>query len=724
MTLNLTVFKSTCHNLSIVQITQGVKMFEKVGHAVVHRRKSVLALFIVALIGLGVLAGLAVPRLSGGGYSNPNSDSAKAFKYLSDTFDVKDPAVILEVKSSTSINDPAVVAAARALEKSVAAEPGVAKTLSYWSAGGTPTLASKDQKAAFLFVYSAEKDPVNAKPLGKLMATKYDGTFQGIRVYVGGFATFNSAISEKISKDLAVAEGISIPLIFVLLLFVFGGLIASATPLIVGVSAIIGALAIIYLISLVTGVSIFALNLITGMGLGLGIDYALLMVNRFREEIHHGQDIETAIVNTVRTAGKTVFYSGLTVIVTLASLTFFPLMFLKSFGYAGMAVVATAVIAALLPFPAILALIGHRIDKFVVRRSAITPKSDGRWAQTARFVMRRPVAVVLVSLTVLAIIASPVRNIVFSQADPRVMPSSSPIAIANAMATADFPGQEGNPVQFIIPNGVNVEPEISAYEAKIAMVPGVIRVGPEQVVGTAVRFTAVHSMNPRTNEAQALIIKIRAINAPAGTLVGGVAADYTDTQGGIAKTLPWALGWIALGVLVLLFLFTGSIILPIKAVILNVISLAAMMGALTWIFIDGHLTWLVGSFTNTHSIDTSMIILISVVTFGLSMDYELFLLSRIKEEHESGMNNEDAVATGLQRSARIITAAAILLAIVFAAFITSGVTNIKTLGFGVAFAVILDATVVRGLLVPALMRLFGERNWWAPRWMKRFVINH
>lgn len=699
-------------------------MFEKLGHSIVKRRKSVLALFIVALIGLGVLAGLAVPRLSGGGYSDPNSDSAKAEKYVINTFHVKDPAVVLEVKSPTSITDPAVVASATALEKSVAAEKGVEKTLSYWSAGGAPTLASKDQKAAYLFVYSTENDPINAKSIGKLIATKYDGNFQNLRVYVNGIAAFNSALSDKISKDLALAEEISVPLIFILLLFVFGGLIASATPLIVGVSAIIGSLAIIYLVSLATGVSIFALNLITGMGLGLGIDYALLMVNRFREELHHGADVESAIVNTVRTAGKTVFYSGITVIITLAALTFFPLMFLKSFGYAGMAVVATAIAAALIPFPAILALIGHRIDKYVVRKSAITPKSDGRWAQTARFVMRRPVAVVVLSLTALAVIASPIRNIVFSQADARVMPASSPLAIANAMAEKDFPGQEGNPIEFIIPNAVTVDTKVTEYEAKIAALKGIVRVTEPQGVGTVVRFSAVHSMQPRSNEAQALIKQIRAIPASAGTLVGGVAADYTDTQDGIAKTLPLAFGWIAIGVLILLFLFTGSVILPIKAVILNVISLAAMMGALTWIFIDGHMTWLVGSFTNTHTIDTSMVILISVVTFGLSMDYEVFLLSRIKEEHESGMGNEDAVATGLQRSARIITAAALLLAIAFAAFITSGVTNIKTLGFGVAFAVLVDATVVRGLLVPALMRLFGERNWWAPKWMKRFSISH
>jgi len=427
----------------------------------------------------------------------------------------------------------------------------------------------------------------------------------------------------------------------------------------------------------------------------------------------------------VKTAGKTVFYSGITVIITLTSLTFFPLMFLKSFGYAGISVVAMAILTALLPFPAILALIGKRIDKFVVRKSAITPKADGRWAQTARFVMKRPVSIVIVSLVILGVIASPIRNIVFSEADARVMPASSPLAIANAMATQDFPGQTGNPIEFVIPNGTSQEAAIQAYEAQVATVKGVIHVVlPEQVVGTTVRFAAIHSMGPRTNEAQKMIQALRALPAPKGTLIGGVAADYTDTQAGIAKTLPWAFGWIALGVLILLFLFTGSLILPIKAVILNVLSLAAMMGALTWIFIDGHMTWLVGSFTNTHSIDTSMVILVSVVTFGLSMDYEVFLLSRIKEEHESGMKNEDAVATGLQRSARIITAAALLLAIVFAAFITSGVSNIKTLGFGVAFAILLDASLVRGLLVPALMRLFGERNWWAPKWMKRFTINH
>jgi RND superfamily putative drug exporter len=231
-------------------------------------------------------------------------------------------------------------------------------------------------------------------------------------------------------------------------------------------------------------------------------------------------------------------------------------------------------------------------------------------------------------------------------------------------------------------------------------------------------------MLPRTPEAQALIHNVRNIAAPAGTLVGGVAADYTDSQDGISRTLPWSLGWIILSVLILIFIFTGSIILPIKAVLLNFLSLGATMGALTWVFIDGHMQWLIGSFTLTGTLDTSIVILIAVVVFGLSMDYELFLLSRIREEHLAGKGNIESVATGLQRSARIITAAAVLLAVVFAAFVTSGVTSIKSMGFGVALAVILDATIVRGLLVPALMRLFGERNWWAPKWMQRFTLHH
>ncbi len=699
-------------------------MFEKLGSLIVKRKRLIFSLFIVAIFSAGAIGTSVFGKLDSGGYNDPKSDSAKAFEYLTDVFKVKDPAVVLVVETTNGVNDPAVVATVAKLEQSIKGEAGVGSTLSYWSAGGAPTLKSSDENSAFLFIYSEDIEWDNVQSLGKRIQEKYEGKFENLTVYASGTGVFAHAINTKIADDLKLSEAISIPLTFILLVFVFGGLVASAMPLLVGVSAILGSLLVIYLLTLFTGVSVFALNLITGLGLGLGIDYSLLVVNRFREELHSGKSVDEAIKRTVATAGKTVFYSGLTVVITLASLMLFPLMFLKSFGYAGVTVVIMAVLGALIALPALLAILGKRIDKAVVRKGALTPKEDGRWAQTARFVMRKPVSVVVLSLILLTVLAAPIKNIVFSQVDSRVLPASNPAAYAAQLITERFPGQEGNPIEVIIPGGANKIEQINNYTKEIAKVAGVVRVGEPQVLGNDVRVIAIHDMGPRTPAAEVLIKEIRSIPSPDQTLIGGVAADYADTQIGIAKTMPWALTWIAIGVLILLFVFTGSLILPIKAVILNILSLAATLGVITWIFVDGNLKWLVGDFTTTGSVDTGSIILVAVVAFGLSMDYELFLLSRIKEEHDAGRSNIESVATGLQRSARIITAAAGLLAIVFASFVLSGVTSIKMLGFGVAFAIILDATLVRALLVPALMRLFGERNWWAPRSLKRFTIDH
>jgi RND superfamily putative drug exporter len=699
-------------------------MFEKLGSLIVKRKRLIFSLFIVAIFSAGAIGTSVFGKLDSGGYNDPKSDSAKAFEYLTDVFKVKDPAVVLVVETTNGVNDPAVVATAAKLEQSIKGEAGVGSTLSYWSAGGAPTLKSSDENSAFLFIYSEDVEWDNVQSLGKRIQEKYDGKFENLTIYASGTGVFAHAINTKIADDLKLSEAISIPLTFILLVFVFGGLVASAMPLLVGVSAILGSLLVIYLLTLVTGVSVFALNLITGLGLGLGIDYSLLVVNRFREELASGKSVDEAIKRTVATAGKTVFYSGLTVVITLASLMLFPLMFLKSFGYAGVTVVIMAVLGALIALPALLAILGKRIDKAVVRKGALKPKEDGRWAQTARFVMRKPVSVVVLSLVILTVLAAPIKNIVFSQVDSRVLPASNPAAYASQLITERFPGQEGNPIEIIVPNGASKVEQINNYTKEIAKVDGVVRVGEPQILGNDVRVIAIHDMGPRTPAAEALIKQIRLIPSPDQTLIGGVAADYADTQIGIARTMPWALTWIAIGVLILLFVFTGSLILPIKAVILNILSLAATLGAITWIFVNGNLKWLVGDFTTTGSVDTGSIILVAVVAFGLSMDYELFLLSRIKEEHDAGRSNVESVATGLQRSARIITAAAGLLAIVFASFVLSGVTSIKMLGFGVAFAIILDATLVRALLVPALMRLFGERNWWAPKSLKRFTVDH
>jgi RND superfamily putative drug exporter len=700
-------------------------MFEALGHFIFRNRKRVLALSILTVILAGGVGSLVFPKLSSGGYSNPKSDSARADAYVTNTFHIKDPAISIVVDTKgRSLSNPTVIADEAALEKSVAGLATVTKTVSYWSAGNTSSLASSDGHAGYLLIYTSAVDPTTSTDLASQLQKSYDGSYKSLSIYVGGGSTIYNAISTKIKKDLGVAEAISIPLTFLFLLFIFGGLISSAMPLVVGVSAILGTFFFLYIISLFTGVSIFALNLTTGMGLGLGIDYSLLIVNRFREELHAGNSVEESIVQTVATAGRTVFFSGITVFVTLASLLFFPLMFLRSFGYAGVAVVAMAVLGALIPLPAMLAILGTRIDSFVVRKSAITPKSDGRWAATARFVMKRPVAIVLACLVVLGIFAAPLKDIAFSQVDSRALPATNPAAMADAQSLARFSSQEASPIHLIIPHASANAALIPGYLAAVAKISNVVGVGKESTANDFLSVDLYDKVGARTNAAQSMITAIRAVKAPAGTLVGGAAADYTDTQEGIAHTMPLAFGWIALSVLILLFLFTGSIILPIKAVLLNVVSLSASLGLVTWIFIDGHMTWLVGKFTNVGSLDTGMVILTAVVTFALSMDYEVFLLSRIKEEHDGGHSNIESVATGLQRSARIITAAALLLAVVFAAFITSGVTSIKILGLGVAFAVLVDATIVRALLVPALMRLFGDLNWWAPKALKRFSIKH
>ena len=698
-------------------------MFARLGHLAVRRKMLVV---IASAVIVGVAAGLGslvFARLSSGGYSDPGSDSAKVSTYLHGTLGVKDPGVVLIVDGGkANVNE--ISATALKIEGEVKSESGVERTLSYWSAGNAPELASKDGKAGYIFVYLTSTQMDKSTQIAAVLQGKYDKQIDSVRVYATGYSIFAHSVNSRISKDLAKSESIAIPLTFIALAFVFGGLIAAGMPLVVGISAILGSFFLVWLVSLVTDVSIFALNLITGLGLGLGIDYALLIVNRFREELHAGKSVEESVVKTMDTAGRTVFFSGLTVAVTLGSLVLFPQFFLKSFAYAALAVVFLAVTGALTTLPALLAIAGPRIDKYVVRKSALTPKEDGRWATTARFVMRRPVAVVVVVLALLAIIAAPIRGVAFSQVDDRVLPKSDKAAIAAQVQRDRFPGNEANPIEIIIPKASSQSAALVTYSQELAKISGIIQVAPPIVTSDTARIQAISSVSPRTPDGEKQINAIRAIDPPSGTLVGGVAADYTDSQSGIARTLPWVFLWIGVSVLILLFLFTGSIILPIKAILLNMISLTVTIGVLTWIFIDGHFANLLGGFTLTGTLDTSTLLLIAVLTFGLSMDYELFLLSRIKEEHLAGRSTIDSVATGLQRSARIISAAAVLLAIVFASFITSGVTLVKMMGFGVAFAIILDATLIRGLLVPALMRLFGEANWWAPKSLKRFSIKH
>jgi RND superfamily putative drug exporter len=700
-------------------------MFESLGHFINKRSKSVLVFFVVGIILAGFFGFQAFSRFDSGGYTDPNSDSAKAQEILMQEFDVKQPSLVLAVGSKEkSIDDLSVAKSAAELEQEIKNEPSVEEVISYWSAGKAPFLKSEDGQSGLIFVYYKTTDFTEADKLGGEFQEKYDETYKDLDVYISGASVFANAINGRIQDDLKIAEAIAIPLTFLLLLIIFGAMVASAMPLVIGVTSIIGTFFVMYLLTFVTDVSVFVLNLTTGLGLGLGIDYALLMVNRFREELAKGVRKEKAIVNTLKTAGKTVFYSGLTVVVTLLSLTFFPLNFLKSMGYAGASVVTLAVLGALIPLPAIMSLLGKNINKGRIRKNAFTNLEKGRWSTFARFVMRKPITILALSSAILILFISQITNVKFGQVDTDVLPKTDRAYISSDFIAQEFPGEEGAPIEFVFPNGSNNLPEIRQYLNLVNQTEGITRVGEPLVSGDFVRAEAIQSIKPRTPEGESLIQQLRDIPTSQQTLIGGQAADYADTQGAIRDNLGIVIAWIMITIFILLFAFTGSIILPIKAVLLNFISLAATIGALTWVFIEGNLKSLIGDFNVNGTIDTNMLVLVSVVAFGLSMDYEVFLLSRIKEEHDAGKSNVDAVALGLQKSARIITAAALILAIVFAAFLTSGVTSIKLLGFGVAFAILIDATLIRALLVPALMRLFGEYNWWAPKSLKRFQIKH
>ena len=716
-------------------------MYERLGHLAVRRRKTVVTAFLVVLVAFGAFGFQVFGNLSSQGYSDPGSESSIASERIIDDFGAEEPFVVLVVDSDSSVDSPNVAAAVSSIVASVQQEPEVSSVQSYWSTGAA-SLRSTDGKAGLVLIYAKNIEADNINDLGAQFAAKYSSSSSSnelpsqangvVTVHVSGLAAVSHAITNNIQNDLKFAEAIAIPVTLVLLLFVFGSLVAAGLPLMLGGSAIVGAFFVLWLITQFTDVSVFALNLVTGFGLGLGIDYALLIINRFREELKRGLDTESAVVTSLATAGRTVTISGLTVALTLSSLFVFPMYFLKSFAFAGIAVVVMAVIASLTVLPATLGWLGARVDKGKVLRRDLAPRDEGMWATIARVVMRRPAVVALGAVLVLGFFALPATNASFNQVDDRVLPASDPVAIAAALSRDRFNGNESSPTEVVLPT--TSASTANSVAAAISLLPDIVRVqtsesvfaggavvspnpaGGSYVISDAQRVVVISDVPSRTQAGADMVASIRALpELPEGTLVGGAAAVYADSQSAIVGGLPLAVALIALFTFIILFLFTGSLLLPIKAILLNLLSLSATLGVLVYIFQEGHFTWLTGDFVVTGGLDTSTLTLIAVVAFGLSMDYEVFLLSRIKEEHDAGKDTTESVALGLQRSGRIITAAALLLAIVFATFITAGVTSIKMLGLGVAFAILLDATVVRGLLVPAFMRIAGKWNWWAPR---------
>jgi putative drug exporter of the RND superfamily len=570
------------------------------------------------------------------------------------------------------------------------------------------------------------------------------GERDGVTVLGGGIGNAYQQVNDQTKNDLAMAEGIAIPITVVVLIWVFGSLIAALLPLAVGLSAIIGTMAILRGLAALTDVSIYALNMTTAMGLALAIDYSLFVVSRFREETANGASSADAVRRTMQTAGRTVLFSALTVGLSLAAMLVFPVYFLRSFAYAGLAVVGLATLAALVLLPALLTLLGPRVNALdlragvrrALRRPAPTPKplEQSFWYRFATAVMRRALPVALGVTALLVILGLPFAGAHFAYPDDRVLPTSAQAHQVGDDLRDRFGSNASSTIFVVSSDTGDGADQAGDYADALSRLDGVTAVNsaagtyadgaavapadPSLAAGGAT-YLAVHtSLDPQSPEAKDLLAAVERTDAPWPTLVGGATADNRDSLDALDRALPYALIWIAVALFTVLFLFTGSVVLPLKALVLNTLSLSATFGAMVWIFQDGHLGWLYPELTTTGFLVPTMPLLMFCVAFGLSMDYEVFLLSRIREAWlESGRTSADnthAVAVGLGRTGRIVTAAALLMAIVFAAIATSGISFMMMFGTGLTLAVLMDATVVRATLVPAFMKLAGSWNWWAP----------
>ncbi|MER6028310.1 MMPL family transporter [Streptomyces sp. NPDC001851] len=690
---------------------------------VVTARPRLSLLVALLLTALAVLAGSGVAdRLGSGGWEDPAAESTYATKALERAFPASQPNLLLLVDSGgASVDDPAVAAEARDLAGRLAGEKGVTGVGSYWQSR-SPALRAKDGHEALIAARITGDETAMGRTLDRV-APRYRGTHGPVRVKLGGIVAVRHEMQTIIKEDLTRAELIALPITLVLLVMVFGSAVAALLPLGIGIVAILGTNAVLRGLTAFTDVSVFALNLTTALGLGLAIDYALFIVRRYREELSTGADPSTAVGATLRTAGRTVFFSALTVAVSLAAMMVFPQYFLRSFAYAGIAVVLLAAAAALILLPAALVLLGHRVNsldlrRLLRRRRGPEPADGTAWARTAGLVMRRAPLFALGTTVLLVTLGLPFLGVKFGTADDRQLPSTAESHVVQEHIREGFPGSPGGGLE-VLAEGRATESQYAAYKQQMAALPEVARVDGPLVKGNSAYFTVQPGGEAVDEAAQRLVGDLRALHAPFGTKVTGTAAVLVDTKHAIAQRLPWAAGFIAVVTLLLVFLLTGSVLIPVQAVVLNALSLTAMFGAVVWVFQDGHLSGALG-FTSSGSIETTLPVLMFCVAFGLSMDYGVFLLSRIKEEYDRTGDHDAAVRHGVQRTGGLITAAAVILAVVMVAIGTSRVTNTKMLGLGIALAVLMDAMVVRSLLVPAIMRLTGRATWWAPAPLRRF----
>ena len=702
-------------------------MFERLGQRVFVRRRLVLVVGLLVLVAAGLWGGSVSKRLSSGGYYDPHSESVKASNAMKTELGLPSVDVTVLLTSQQPVTDAATAAA---IQHAIAAIPRdvVPNYSSYWTTKQSAFLSPDGRSTYVTMQLAGNGDAAQVRSLGVVKQTLADAKLPGVSADYGGLVPLNNEISGQVSKDLKRAETLSLPIVLLLLLIIFGSLASASLPLAVGICGIVSAFAVLRVLTIFVDVSIFAQNLVTMLGLGLAVDYALFMVSRFREELGRQPDVRTALLRTMATAGRTVAFSGVTIAVSAASLTLFPESFLRSMGYGGVAVVLIDVLASLTVLPALLAVLGHRVDALRIptpwRRVRTTEAAGpvqlqhGFWYRLAHSVMRRPLLYAVPIVALLAVMAAPFLNVTFGGYTAKVLPATAHGRVVTETLARDFPGNATQPIQ-VVAEGVASPADLARYVGELGRTPGVTRSGVLAVKGNNALVQVGFTGDSISGEARSTLASVRAVPIPPGShvLVGGATAFLVDQLHSIGHVLPWMLAVMVVAMFVLLFLAFGSFVLPIKAILMNTLSIGASFGAITWIFQSGHLAHLLG-FSKLGYLDATDPILMLAVVFGLSMDYEVFLLSRIREEWDNlgptENRNATSVAVGLQRSGRIITSAALLLVIVIGSFAMSKVATLKLLGLGMALAIAVDATIVRAMLVPAVMRLLGTSNWWAP----------
>ncbi|MFD1660508.1 MMPL family transporter [Streptomyces caeni] len=722
-------------------------MLSRLASLAFNRRRLVLVLSVVALALLTAIAAPVTKSLSPGGFDDPHSQSSAADAALRDQFHTGDPNFILLATPPGSVDDPQAVSAGKELTRKLAAEKGVASVTSYWSDERPKALRAQDGKSALITAWLTGGDDTAAET-AKRIVPDLTGTQGILHVRSGGLLEANRQASATLEKDLDTSEGIVVPITLILLILVFGSGMAALLPLAVAGVSIMGSLALLEVIAQFTPVSIFATDLTTALGLGLAIDYSLFIVSRYREERAAGHENSAALRIAMVTSGRTVLFSSMTVLLSLCSLLVFRLYYLRSFAYAGMGVVIFALLGALVVLPMLLALLGDRIDKFSLSRrfrrragDSAAPVEHTFWHRLASGVMRRPWPVLIVVVAALAVLVAPFFHGSYGLPDDRAMSKKADAAVVGQTIRTQYPSLAGQDLSVVLQGRTPSTQDLGAYAQKLSKVTGIDAVntstgtyqdgrrvadgtpaGQQEFTGKDGAWLALSTRTEAySSQGRTMVSDVRAVTPPPGTdrKVTGLAAQFSDTLHSLYGSLPWAIGIIAVLTFVLLFLFTGSLVMPIQAMVLNLLSLTPTFGAMVFIFQDGHLKWLVGDFTVTGQTDVTTPILMFCIIFGLSMDYEVFLLSRIREEYDRTRDNTDAVAVGLGSTGRLISAAAGLMALFFLALVGASFVPVKILGLGTALAILMDALVIRGLLAPALMRIIGDTNWWAPGPLRR-----